>query len=198
MRILDQVSKEVREVYNILEVDFHPLELSSRITPLLDSMEKASIGRFVKALRRLSVIRLLDQVCVCFAFISSFFHRTFGQLPDSLFQKKIKKNKNEFFQISDVYRNIKMSELLKLAPLSSSVELDNLLISLPHLKGSMKIDHQNGLVFFDLDGLQTVRMREQLTNLTSKFTEVTNLIHPQKKVRRKKFYPFVESFYSVF
>ncbi len=62
--MIDRVHPEVRELYNILEVEFHPLEMCSRVQPLLKKIEdNPSLKHYVKPIQKLAIVRLLQQVC---------------------------------------------------------------------------------------------------------------------------------------
>ncbi|CAN9500088.1 unnamed protein product [Ophioblennius macclurei] len=65
--LLQYVVPEVKELYNWLEVDFHPLKLSGRVTKVLnwvrDQAEKeADLQQYVPHLQNNTILRLLQQV----------------------------------------------------------------------------------------------------------------------------------------
>uniref|UniRef100_A0A8C4EDR7 Eukaryotic translation initiation factor 3 subunit A n=1 Tax=Dicentrarchus labrax TaxID=13489 RepID=A0A8C4EDR7_DICLA len=65
--LLQYVVPEIKEVYNWLEVDFHPLKLSGRVTKVLnwvrDQAEKeADLQQYVPHLQSNTILRLLQQV----------------------------------------------------------------------------------------------------------------------------------------
>ncbi|MEQ2188148.1 Eukaryotic translation initiation factor 3 subunit A, partial [Goodea atripinnis] len=65
--LLQYVLPEVKELYNWLEVDFHPLKLSGRVTKVLnwvrDQAEKeADLQQYVPHLQSNTILRLLQQV----------------------------------------------------------------------------------------------------------------------------------------
>ncbi|XP_034040198.1 eukaryotic translation initiation factor 3 subunit A isoform X2 [Thalassophryne amazonica] len=65
--LLQYVVPEVKELYNWLEVDFHPLKLSGRVTKVLnwvrDQAEKESdLQQYVPQLQSNTILRLLQQV----------------------------------------------------------------------------------------------------------------------------------------
>ncbi|XP_017296551.1 eukaryotic translation initiation factor 3 subunit A isoform X1 [Kryptolebias marmoratus] len=65
--LLQYVVPEVKELYNWLEVDFHPLKLSGRVTKVLnwvrDQAEKeADLQQYVPHLQSNTILRLLQQV----------------------------------------------------------------------------------------------------------------------------------------
>jgi translation initiation factor 3 subunit A len=64
-KLLDLVSPHVKSLYESLETTFQPLDLVSKVTPLLasiDQSESAGTKEMVKPLTRLVVLRLLKQL----------------------------------------------------------------------------------------------------------------------------------------
>ncbi|KAM9847541.1 eukaryotic translation initiation factor 3 subunit A [Aulostomus maculatus] len=64
--LLQYVVPEVKELYNWLEVDFHPLKLSGRVTKVLDwvrdQAEESDLQHYVPHLQSNTILRLLQQV----------------------------------------------------------------------------------------------------------------------------------------
>lgn len=69
------VPQEVKDLYNILENEFHPLDLVSRVQPLLAKIAKLGgklstasavpevhLAQYVPALEKLTALRVLKQV----------------------------------------------------------------------------------------------------------------------------------------
>ncbi|RWW11178.1 hypothetical protein GW17_00025232 [Ensete ventricosum] len=72
------VSQEVKDLYNLLEHEFFPLDLSSRVQSLLvkisklggklssaSSVPEVQLAKYVPALEKLTSLRVLQQVCIC-------------------------------------------------------------------------------------------------------------------------------------
>ncbi|KAJ3343381.1 eukaryotic translation initiation factor 3 subunit A [Gonapodya sp. JEL0774] len=61
--ILSRVRPEVRELYNILEVQFHPLSICKRIAPVVTSLAKQpELAKYIKPLLQVVLTRLLQQL----------------------------------------------------------------------------------------------------------------------------------------
>ncbi|SCZ90957.1 BZ3500_MvSof-1268-A1-R1_Chr1-3g02420 [Microbotryum saponariae] len=66
--VLKRVSPELRELYNILEVDFHPLSITSKIEPILASLAaKPETARYVEPLKDVVLARLFEQLAQVYA-----------------------------------------------------------------------------------------------------------------------------------
>ena len=61
--ILQYVHPELQNLYRWLEVEFHPLKLSSRVASSLEFIEKnKDLNQYVPALQDITIMRLLKQV----------------------------------------------------------------------------------------------------------------------------------------
>ncbi|XP_053305829.1 eukaryotic translation initiation factor 3 subunit A [Spea bombifrons] len=65
--VLQHVGPDVKELYNLLEVDFHPLKLCGRITKVLDwvreqSEKEPELQQYIPQLQNNTILRLLQQV----------------------------------------------------------------------------------------------------------------------------------------
>eukprot|EP00516_Mucochytrium_quahogii_P002100 CAMPEP_0203749038 /NCGR_PEP_ID=MMETSP0098-20131031/3735_1 /ASSEMBLY_ACC=CAM_ASM_000208 /TAXON_ID=96639 /ORGANISM=" , Strain NY0313808BC1" /LENGTH=1021 /DNA_ID=CAMNT_0050637967 /DNA_START=190 /DNA_END=3255 /DNA_ORIENTATION=- len=61
--ILDVVLDDVKELYFCLECEFQPLQLVKRVIPLLNKIkEDEKLGRYVKALENLLIVRCVNQL----------------------------------------------------------------------------------------------------------------------------------------
>ncbi|GJN91751.1 hypothetical protein Rhopal_004774-T1 [Rhodotorula paludigena] len=66
--VLKRVSPELRALYQILEVDFHPLSITSKIEPILASLEQnADTKRYVEPLKDVVLARLFQQLSQVYA-----------------------------------------------------------------------------------------------------------------------------------
>lgn len=60
------VYPELKNLYNILEVDFHPLKLYEKIKPCMDFVsQNDDLAQYVPALEDIIVTRVLKQVMFC-------------------------------------------------------------------------------------------------------------------------------------
>ena len=61
--IIQYVSPELRDLYRWLEVEFHPLELSARVSKCLEHIsQKEELAQYKSALQSVVITRLLKQV----------------------------------------------------------------------------------------------------------------------------------------
>jgi len=61
--ITQNILPELRDIYTVLEIDFHPLELCDKVKPLLDFIsQQPKLKQYVKNLERLTLYRLLQQL----------------------------------------------------------------------------------------------------------------------------------------
>ncbi|KAI5478581.1 translation initiation factor eIF-3 subunit 10 [Pseudohyphozyma bogoriensis] len=66
--VLKRVSPELRSLYNILEVDFHPLSITSKIEPILATLEQdPETARYVEPLKEVVLARLFQQLAQVYA-----------------------------------------------------------------------------------------------------------------------------------
>ena len=58
------ITPELQEIYQLLEVEFIPLQLSSRLKVLLDKLEESKdLKQYVDSLKEVMLVRLIKQVC---------------------------------------------------------------------------------------------------------------------------------------
>lgn len=68
--MLKRVAPEIRELYKILEVDFHPLSITSKMEPILAALAaKPETARYVEPLKNVVVARLFQQLSQVYATI---------------------------------------------------------------------------------------------------------------------------------
>lgn len=61
--VLQLLSPELQQLYEYLEVDFDPLHLCSKVTPILESLDsQESLKQYVEPLREITLVRLIKQV----------------------------------------------------------------------------------------------------------------------------------------
>ena len=75
--VLSCASQEVRDLYNLLEHEFLPLDLASKVQPLLSKISKiggklssassvpeVKLSQYISALEKLTTLRVLQQVLI--------------------------------------------------------------------------------------------------------------------------------------
>ncbi|KAK9456542.1 hypothetical protein V1511DRAFT_494620 [Dipodascopsis uninucleata] len=61
--VLNRVSPEIRDLYKILEVDFHPLSICKKISPIITEIAKdADLARYIQPLHQVILTRLFQQL----------------------------------------------------------------------------------------------------------------------------------------
>ncbi|KAI9882715.1 MAG: eukaryotic translation initiation factor 3 subunit A [Watsoniomyces obsoletus] len=81
--LLKRVRPEIRELYNILEVDFHPLSICNKIAPILSQIgEDAEMGRYVQPLQQVILTRLFQQLSQVYESVELKFVYDLAQFPE--------------------------------------------------------------------------------------------------------------------
>ncbi|KAK3246629.1 Eukaryotic translation initiation factor 3 subunit A [Cymbomonas tetramitiformis] len=148
---------EVKELYNLLENEFHPLDLCQKVQPLLEKlntmsdgfsssntpMPDVSLSQYTPALERLTILRLLQQV-------------------------------------SQVYQSVKMPHITKLIPFLSMDEVEKLIVdAVKYNCLQVRIDHQNQCVHFGSQVLESDKIKNHITVLTKRLNRAVQLIHAE-------------------
>ncbi|KAI3949498.1 hypothetical protein MKW92_024906 [Papaver armeniacum] len=153
--VLACASPEVKELYNLLEHEFLPLDLASRVQPLLSSISnvggkissassvpEVQLSYYVPALEKLATLRLLQQV-------------------------------------SQVYQTMKIEVLSKMIPFFDFSVVEK--VSVDAIKSNfiaMKVDHQKGAVLFGSLDLESDTLQGHLTLLAESLNKARGLIYP--------------------
>ncbi|KAF5202802.1 Eukaryotic translation initiation factor 3 subunit a [Thalictrum thalictroides] len=160
--VMSCASQEVKDLYNLLEHEFLPLDLASKVQPLLTKISKlggkissassvpeVQLSQYVPALEKLATLRLLQQV-------------------------------------SHVYKTMKIDVLSKMVPFFDFPVVEK--ISVEAIKYSfiaMKVDHLKGVVLFGNLDLESDRLRDHLTILAESLNNARCLIYPPVKKASK-------------
>jgi translation initiation factor 3 subunit A len=156
--VLTYVTPEVKDLYHLLEHEFLPLDLTSKVQPLLlkisklggklssaSSIPEVQLSQYIPALEKLATLRLLQQV-------------------------------------SQVYQTITVKSLSKMIPFYDFSEVEKL--SVEAVKSNfiaMKVDHMNGAVIFGNLGLESDDLRDQLRLFAESLNESRAMIYPPAK-----------------
>lgn len=66
--VLQYVPVELQQLHQYLELEFNPLLLCKRISPILEGLESDDVLKeYTKALRETTLIRLIKEVCVVYS-----------------------------------------------------------------------------------------------------------------------------------
>lgn len=61
--VLQLLSPELQQLYQFLEVDFDPLHLCSKVTPIFESLDSQNtLKQYVEPLKEITLVRLIKQV----------------------------------------------------------------------------------------------------------------------------------------
>ncbi|KAI5067945.1 hypothetical protein GOP47_0016290 [Adiantum capillus-veneris] len=153
--VMTYVAPEVKDIYSLLETEFHPLELASKVQPLLSKLSKSSdklssaspvpevlLEQYVPALETLTTLRVLQQA-------------------------------------SQVYQTMKMETLVKMIPFFDfSVVEKHAVDAVKYNFVQAKIDHLKGVVQFGSQDLESDKIRNHLTILAKRLNKAIGLINP--------------------
>ena len=119
--LLKRARPEIRDLYNILEVDFHPLSICKKISPILTQIGSDSeMQKYVLPLQQVILTRLFQQLSQVYESVELKFVLNLAQFPDP-------------FQVSSgtiekfIMNGCKKGDL------------------------AIRIDHANGVITFDSD-----------------------------------------------
>ncbi|KAL9667514.1 hypothetical protein QQ045_001875 [Rhodiola kirilowii] len=157
--VMNCVTQDVKDLYNLLEHEFLPLDLASKVQPLLTKISKVGgklastpsvpeiqLSHYLPALEKLSTLRLLQQV-------------------------------------SQVYQTMKIQSLSKMIPFFGFSTVEKIFVEAMRQNFlSLKIDHVKGVVFFGSQGLEADGLRDHLSVFAESLNKARSQIYtPAKK-----------------
>lgn len=81
--MLKRARPEIRDLYNILEVDFHPLSICKKVTPILKQIgADPEMEKYVGPLQQVILTRLFQQLSQVYESVSLKFVYELAQFPD--------------------------------------------------------------------------------------------------------------------
>ncbi|KAG2179100.1 hypothetical protein INT43_001950, partial [Umbelopsis isabellina] len=81
--ILRRVRPEIRDLYNILEVQFHPLSICKKINPIMSQLaEDPELAKYVRPLHQVILTRLLQQLSQVYTTIKLDFVLELASFPE--------------------------------------------------------------------------------------------------------------------
>ncbi|KAG1365341.1 Eukaryotic translation initiation factor 3 subunit A [Cocos nucifera] len=160
--VMTCVSQEVKDLYNLLENEFLPLDLASKVQPLLTKISKlggklssassvpeVQLARYVPALEKLTTLRALQQV-------------------------------------SQVYQSMKIEMLSKMIPFFDFSVVEKISVdAVKYNFVTMKVDHLKDSVLFGNVDVESDRLCDHLTTLTDSLNRARSLIYPPVKKQSK-------------
>ncbi|CAK9188599.1 unnamed protein product [Ilex paraguariensis] len=160
--VMTCVNQEVKDLYHLLEHEFLPLDLASKVQPLLtkilklggklssaSSVPEVQLSQYGPALEKLGTLRLLQQV-------------------------------------SHVYQTMKIETLSGMIPFSDIAAVEKISVdAVKHNFLTMKIDHLKGAVLFGKQGLESDGLRDHLAIFAESLSKVRTMIYPPVKKASK-------------
>ncbi|KND94847.1 Eukaryotic translation initiation factor 3 subunit A [Tolypocladium ophioglossoides CBS 100239] len=81
--LLQRARPEIRDLYNILEVDFHPLSICKKISPILTKIgADAEMERYIVPLQQVILTRLFQQLSQVYETVDLSFVESLAQFPE--------------------------------------------------------------------------------------------------------------------
>ncbi|KAI1502234.1 eukaryotic translation initiation factor 3 subunit A [Biscogniauxia marginata] len=81
--LLKRARPEIRDLYNILEVDFHPLSICQKISPILTKIGTDSeMEKYILPLQQVILTRLFQQLSQVYESVDLAFVESLAQFPD--------------------------------------------------------------------------------------------------------------------
>ena len=122
--MLQYVPAELQQLHQYLELEFNPLLLCKRISPILEGLESDEVLKeYAASLRETTLIRLIKEVCV--------FHSVyFCQRVICLHWLA-----QTFPQVSQVYETIELSRLSELAAFANATDLERVVVNTARSNG---------------------------------------------------------------
>ncbi|XP_057502922.1 eukaryotic translation initiation factor 3 subunit A-like [Actinidia eriantha] len=160
--VMTCVTQEVKDLYNLLEHEFLPLDLASKVQPLLTKISKLGgklssassvpevhLSQYIPALEKLATLRLLQQV-------------------------------------SQVYQMMKIENISKMVPFFDFSTVEKISVdAVKHNFIAMKVDHMKGVVVFGNLGLESDGMRDHLMVFAESLNKARTMIFPPAKKASK-------------
>ncbi|XP_015056131.1 eukaryotic translation initiation factor 3 subunit A-like [Solanum pennellii] len=152
------VTQEVKDLYNLLEHEFLPLDLALKVQPLLKKISKlggklssaasvpeVQLSHYVPALEKLATLRLLQQV-------------------------------------SQVYQTIHIDNLSKMIPFFDFAAIEKISVdAVRHNFVAIKVDHLNGSVLFGKQSIEAEGLRDHLSLFAESLCNARLMIYPPAK-----------------
>ncbi|XP_065854798.1 eukaryotic translation initiation factor 3 subunit A [Euphorbia lathyris] len=160
--VLSCAMQEVKDVYHLLEHEFLPLDLASKIQPLVakisklggklasaSSVPEVQLSQYVPALEKLTTLRLLQQV-------------------------------------SQVYKMMKIESLSQMIPFFDFSVVEKISVdAVKHNFVAMKVDHMKSIILFGDLSLESDGLRDHLAIFAESLNKVRAMIYPPAKKSSK-------------
>uniref|UniRef100_A0A0D9UW61 Eukaryotic translation initiation factor 3 subunit A n=1 Tax=Leersia perrieri TaxID=77586 RepID=A0A0D9UW61_9ORYZ len=156
--VISCASQEVKDLYNLLEHDFLPLDLVSKAQPLLSKISKIGgklssapsvpevlLSQYIPALEKLTTLRVLQQA-------------------------------------SQIFQSVKIDMLSRMIPFFDFSAVEKISVdAVKHNFVAMKVNHLSGAVHFGKMDIESDCLSNHLSVLADSLNKARNLIHPPVK-----------------
>ncbi|KAL6848276.1 hypothetical protein ACP4OV_022404 [Aristida adscensionis] len=160
--VISCASQEVKDLYNLLEHEFLPLDLASKVQPLLSKISKiggklssassvpeVKLSQYITALEKLTTLRVLQQA-------------------------------------SRIFQSMKIDMLSKMIPFFDFAVVEKISVdAVKHNFVAMKVNHLSGAVHFGTVDIESDGLSEHLSVLADSLNKARNLILPPVKKQSK-------------
>ncbi|KAL7591610.1 hypothetical protein Lser_V15G33844 [Lactuca serriola] len=160
--VMTYVTQEVKDLYHLLENEFLPLDLASKVQPLLtkiaklggkissaSSVPEVQLSQYIPALEKVATLRLLQQV-------------------------------------SQVYQTMKVETLSKMVPFFDFSAVERISVdAVKHNFIAMKVDHMKGAIIFGDLGFESDTLQDHLSVLAINLNKSRSLIYPSQSKASK-------------
>ncbi|GAQ81367.1 eukaryotic translation initiation factor eIF-3 subunit A [Klebsormidium nitens] len=154
--LLAYVPQEVKDLYSLLETEFHPLDLATRLEPLLAKL--ADIGDSLSPASPVPEVRPQE-------YVAALQKVTTAKL---------------LAQLSSVYQTVRITHLCKLIPFGDFGYIEKVAVdAIKYGFLPAKIDHKMGTVRFGIQDLESDRIKNHLVILARRLNKAVSLIHPE-------------------
>ena len=143
--LLQRARPEIRDLYNILEVDFHPLSICKKISPILKKIgEDSEMEKYVIPLQQVILTRLFQQLSQVYETVELKFVLDLAQFPEpfQMFAATIEKF---------IMNGCKKGDL------------------------AIRVDHATGVLTFDNDVFSSARASQPSGGATGATSEVSSV-----------------------
>jgi translation initiation factor 3 subunit A len=160
--LLGKTSAKVKDLYKLLEVEFHPLNIGKQISPILESLSgNAELSKYVEPLHQVILTRVLQQLSQVYATIKIEF--ILSALPFEFDLPRIEKF---------IMNGCKRGEL--------SIRIDHATETMHFISDAFGNVKTSGPSYLDLPSEQ---MRLQLVNLAKRISTIVDLVSPPEPVK---------------
>ena len=143
--LLKRARPEIRELYNILEVDFHPLSICQKISPILSQIgSDPELGKYVLPLQQVILTRLFQQLSQVYESVELDHVLGLAQFPEPF---QAPRSTVEKF----IMNGCKKGDL------------------------AIRIDHSSGIITFDSDVFSSAKALHPASNTGSAENEVASV-----------------------